>query len=95
MQPVDDLWVAEMRAHYGQDGTHVIIDAMPTADCDPDLAYFQQHVNAYIDNKPYTTIPIEAFSTEGHLHVNKEGMNILSNMVANQILALVRPAGGN
>jgi hypothetical protein len=101
--PPDPTWISDLRARYGQDGTRVLVDATPTAPCDPDLPYFQQQLNSLIDNAPYPTIPIDAFSTDGHLHVNHRGIAILSNMVADQIAAQIKaqipahapPGGGS
>jgi len=91
----DPAFVSGLRARYGQGGTQVLVDATPTAPCDPNLAFYKQHLDSFIDNKPYSTIPLSAFSTDGRLHVNHEGIGILSDMVAGQIIALAKPTGGN
>jgi hypothetical protein len=91
----DAPFIADLRSRYGQDGTQVIVDAMPTAPCDPNLAFYQQHLNSVIDDKPYPTIPLSAISTDGRLHVNHEGISLLSEMVARQIIALATPVGSN
>lgn len=93
--PPDPAWAADLRRRYSEGGTKVLIDATPTSPCDPSLPFFDQHLNAVIDNKPYRTIPIFAYTTDGHLHANKTGIDLISNMIADQIVALSQPTGGN
>jgi hypothetical protein len=83
----DSVWIDGLRKRYSTNGTRVIVDATPTVDCDRSLAFYQQHLNGLIDNTPYEPIPISSFSNDGRLHANQQGSQLLSTMVANQIIA--------
>ena len=85
--PPDPAWIASLRAHYGVDGTRVLVDATPTLACDPGLAFYQKHLDPLIDNSPYLPIDISNYSSDGRLHANSAGVITLSNMVASQIEA--------
>jgi len=91
----DLAFLSYMRAHYATGGTQVIVDAAPTPDCDPNLAYYREHVIPYVDNKPYLTLPISEFSNFGRAHPNDTGMPKVTAMVATQINALAHSGGDN
>ncbi len=85
--PPDARWVASLRSRYGVDGTQVLVDAMLTAPCDPNLEFFRKHIQGIVDNSSYPTIPIRDFGTDGHLHTNAAGTRLVSTMVAAQVQA--------
>jgi len=87
----DPAWINQLRQRYGTDGTRVIVDATPTVSCDPSLLFFQQHVNGLVDNSPYEPIPISSYSSDGRLHANRQGSELLSAMVGKQIVNLLNP----
>ena len=89
-EPPDPAFVAMLHKKYSVGGTRVLVDATPTAPCDPSLALYDERLNPLIDNAPYSTIPINALVNDGHIHVNAKGVILLSNMVADQILAVRR-----
>jgi hypothetical protein len=70
----------------------VLVDATPTPSCDPGLAYNRKVLPPLIDNNPYPTLPYDFYIKGDRLHVNERGIPILSNMVAEQILARMRQA---
>jgi hypothetical protein len=88
----DPGWIGSLRQHYGTNATRVIVDATPTVDCDASLPFFQQHLNGLIDNGPYQPISISNYSADGRLHANQRGSQLLSTLVATQILNQLNPA---
>ena len=92
-RPPDPIWIDQLRSRYAVDGTTVLVDATPTADCDPNLAFFQSHLNGVIDNAPYRPIPISSFIDNGRLHANQSGVRLISEMIATQIAAGQKPGG--
>jgi hypothetical protein len=91
----DLAFISYLRTHYATGGTHVLVDAAPTATCDPNLAYYREHVIEYVDNKPWPVLPLSAFSASPRLHVNDEGSPTVTAMVATQINTLAHSGGGN
>jgi hypothetical protein len=91
----DKRWIAGLRSKYQRNGTTVRVDATPVATCDPSLAFFQQHVPDVIDNH-LETLPIDAYTSDGRLHVNAKGSKLMSEMIAEQIVQQLQgpaPAG--
>jgi len=91
MRPPDPVWIAQLRTRYGIDGTTVLIDATPLADCDPSLSFYRQHLNSLIDNVPYQPIPVSSFVEEGRLHANQSGVRLISDRIADQIASRQNP----
>jgi hypothetical protein len=91
-RPPDLAWIGGLRSRYGVGGTRVLVDAAPTADCDASLGFFQQHLDGVVDNTPYQPIPVSSFVDNGRMHVNREGSQLISIMVANQIANQLPPA---
>ena len=89
----DIRWVAALRSRYGVNGTRVLVDATPTAPCDPNLKFFREHIQGVVDNSSYPTIPVTSFGTNGHLHTNAAGTKLISTMIAAQIKATLNVAG--
>ena len=85
--PPDPQWVANLRAKYAVGGTQVILDANPSPPCDATLPYIQAHLNPYIDNHPYPVLPVNVFVDHSRNHVNALGERLLSDMIADQVLA--------
>ena len=83
----DPAWLNGFRRKYGVDGTQVLVDATPTPSCDPGLSENRRILPPLIDNNPYPTLPYDFYIKGDRLHVNSRGVPILSNMVADQILA--------
>jgi hypothetical protein len=81
----DKRWIAGLRSKYGRDGTTVLVDATPVATCDPSLGFFKQHSPEVIDNR-LETLPIDAYTIDGRLHVNAKGSKLISVMLADQIV---------
>ena len=81
----DATWLAGLRKRYATAGTQVLIDAIPTADCDPNNAWNEAHLNGLIDNDPNLHFPYYAFTEEGLGHTNDLGSRLISSMLADQI----------
>jgi hypothetical protein len=93
----DPIWIAQLRTRYAVDGTTVLVDATPLADCDPNLAFFQQRLDPLIDNAPYQPIPVSSFIGEGRLHANQSGARLIADRIASQIAShqkAASPPGG-
>jgi hypothetical protein len=75
----------------------VLVDATPVPDCDPSLAFFQQHSSGVVDNR-IESLPVSAYTVDGRLHVNAKGSSLLTNILANQLadqMHLTLSAGGH
>ena len=83
----DPRWIEHLRSAYSTGGTTVLVDAIPTADCDPNIAWDDQHLRGIIDDYPLTHFPISAYTGEGLEHTNDLGSSLLSNLLADQITA--------
>lgn len=81
----DRAWVDGLRAKYGVGGTTVLMDATPMPPCDEQLAYFEQRLPGVIDNR-VETFPLDAYTTDGRLHMNAAGAARFSEQIAEQIL---------
>jgi hypothetical protein len=81
----DKKWIADLRSKYGRDGMTTLVDATPVATCDPSLSFFEQHSPEVIDNR-LETLPIDAYTIDGRLHVNAKGSKLISEMLADQIV---------
>ncbi len=77
--------LAALRKQYATGGTQVLIDAIPTADCDPNNAWNEAHLNGAIDNDPHLHFPFYAFTREGLGHTNDLGSRLISAMLADQM----------
>ncbi len=75
--------VRRFRSRYGIDGTSVLIDVSPAADCDQSLASYRDYIAGLTDNT-LTTLPIRDFSV-GDVHFSPEGEHYFSEIVADQI----------
>jgi hypothetical protein len=87
-------WIDELRHRYGVGGTTVLVDATPTADCDPSLAFYRQHLQGFIDNWPYPALPADSFTGGGRLHANALGVERISMLLADQIKVELRVRNG-
>jgi hypothetical protein len=97
-RPPDPIWIDRLRTRYSINGTTVLVDATPTANCDPNLPFFRQHLDSLIDNSPYAPIPVSSFIEDSRLHANQSGVRLISDMIAGQIAARespVPPFGGH
>ena len=84
-------YVAALRSRYSTPQTTVLIDATPTAACDPGLAFYNRVLPGLVDDIPYPTYPIGVFIKDNRLHMGPEGAALLSNMLADQILQRTHP----
>jgi hypothetical protein len=81
----DAAWLAYLRQRYGVGGTKVLIDVTPEPDCDETRGFYDaRFVPGLIDNK-LGTLPIALYANTGRLHVNDEGAQRISEMLADQI----------
>jgi hypothetical protein len=85
--PPDKAWVSALRSKYSNPGTTVLVDAMPLPDCDPDIAYFREHLAGIIDNQ-VVTLPVTDYYGGGR-HANPTGSALLSRMIGDQVMARV------
>jgi hypothetical protein len=86
--PPDPKWIQHLRTAYATPATTVLVDATPTPDCDPNNPYFAEHLRGLVDDYPLPHLPLRAYTDEGVLHTDAYGAGLLSNLIANQILAL-------
>ena len=84
-------YVAALRRRYSTPQTTVLVDATPTASCDPGLPYYSRVLPGMVDDTPYPTYPIGVFIKDNRLHMGSEGAVLLSNMLAEQILERMQP----
>jgi hypothetical protein len=81
------LSVEAFRHRYAVEGTQVLIDATPAADCDLGKKFYVEHTIGLIDNK-LEFHPISEFN-QGDVHPAGAGTVHVSNEAADQILALM------
>ena len=74
-----------MRQKYGVNGTRVIVNVAPVADCDDMKDAYGQALKGLHDN-PLEVLPIKMFNNQD-VHFTPEGAEHVSLGVANQILA--------
>ena len=79
------LWLAGLRSKYTIGGTQVLIDAIPTATCDPNNAWNEAHLDHVVDNDPHLHFPFYVFTEEGLGHTNDLGSGLISSMLVDQI----------
>jgi hypothetical protein len=78
--------VADFRERYGRDGTKVIVNLAPVADCDVLGPLYRRQTEGLHDN-PFEVVPI-AFFNQGDVHFSAEGSRYISVAAGRQILAL-------
>ena len=82
----DPAWVIALRARYTPRVPLVLIDATPSPTCDASLSYNRSVLSPIVDDVPYPAYPVSAY-VHGTGHMNADGATMLSNMLADQILA--------
>jgi hypothetical protein len=80
----DPEWVNGIRRQYGINGTHVIVNVAPVADCDDMKDVYLRDLKGLHDNS-LEVIPIGMFNSQD-VHFTSEGAEHVSTGVANQIL---------
>jgi hypothetical protein len=83
--PADFGWIDEARKRYSAQGVKVLVLVSPTPECDPQKAIYRE-LDAHVDGVS-TTLPLELFN-DGDRHYTREGSAVVSEMVAQKILAL-------
>jgi hypothetical protein len=81
----DANWVSGLRQKYGVNGTHVIVNVAPVADCDDMKDVYERALQGVHDN-PLEVLPIKMFNNQD-VHFTPDGAERVSLGVANQILA--------
>jgi hypothetical protein len=84
--PTDPEWLAGLRSKYGVNGTRVLINVAPVADCDDMKDVYERDLRGLHDN-PLEVLPIGMFNNQD-VHFTPEGAEHVSAGVAQQILAL-------
>lgn len=84
----DPEWVEGLRQGYGINGTRVIVNVAPVADCDDMKDVYLRDLKGVHDN-PLEVLPIGMFNNQD-VHFTREGAEHVSTGVANQILAVDR-----
>jgi hypothetical protein len=80
--------VAGLRRKYGVNGTQVIVNVAPVADCD-DMKDVYENVLQGVHDNQLEVLPIGMFNNQD-VHFTPQGAEHVSTGVANQILALQR-----
>jgi len=78
-------WVEEARRRYMAEGVTVLVTVSPIPECDPQLEMFRRDLAGHIDSE-VRTLPISLFN-DGNRHFTREGASVVSQMVAQEILA--------
>jgi hypothetical protein len=81
----DPQWVTGLRQKYGVNGTRVIVNVAPVADCDDMKDVYEQVLKGVHDNS-LEVLPIGMFNSQD-VHFTLAGAEHVSIVVANQILA--------
>ena len=81
----DPEWVDGMRHKYSVNGTRVIVNVAPVADCDDMVDVYERVLKGVHDNQ-LEVLPIGMFNSQD-VHPTLEGAQHISTGVANQILA--------
>jgi hypothetical protein len=84
----DPEWVAGLRRKYGVNGTRVIVNVAPVADCD-DMKDVYEHVLQDVHDNKLEVLPIGMFNSQD-VHFTLQGAEHVSAGVADQILAFQR-----
>jgi len=87
----DSAWVRSLRSKYTANGTSVLVDAIPTAFCDPNNAFDEVHLHGIVDDDPLPHFPFYAYTDDGLLHTNAYGSSLLSNLIADQLRQRMEP----
>ena len=77
-----------MRKRYGTDGTRVVVDISPMANCDRLQDVYRRQSEGLHDNA-FEVVPVSYFN-QGDIHFSAEGATYISTKIGNQILALER-----
>lgn len=81
----DPQWVAGLRRKYGANGTRVIVNVAPVADCDDMKDVYERVLQGVHDNQ-LEVLPIGMFNNQD-VHFTPQGAEQVSTGVANQILS--------
>jgi hypothetical protein len=84
----DPDWVSGLRQKYGVNGTHVIVNVAPVADCDEMKDVYEKVLTGVHDNQ-LEVLPIGMFNNQD-VHFTAAGAEHVSIGVANQIIAIER-----
>jgi len=79
---------ADFLRRYAVDGTRVIVDISPAADCDQNRFQYIQLTQGLTDNT-LEFLPIENFN-EGDIHYSPAGSKLISEQAADQLLSIIR-----
>jgi hypothetical protein len=81
----DPEWVGGLRRKYGVNGTRVIVNVAPVADCDDMKDVYERVLQGVHDNQ-LEVLPIGMFNNQD-VHFTPQGAEQVSTGVANQILS--------
>jgi hypothetical protein len=84
IQPIPE-WFQQVRKKYSVNGTRVFMNVAPFADCEPQRERYRAALNGLHDND-FTILPISFYNNED-VHFTPEGARVISQSVAQQILA--------
>jgi hypothetical protein len=82
---VNPDWVAGLRTKYGVNGTRVLVNVAPVADCDDMKDVYVRMLQGMHDNR-LEVLPIGMFNSQD-VHFTAEGAEAVSTEVGKQILA--------
>ena len=85
LHPPSRAWTNDLRARYGIDGTHVLVDVTPVPTCDPALPIYRTELTPGIVDNQLHTYPIDFYNQTGRLHMTPPGINAISAEIAAQI----------
>jgi hypothetical protein len=87
--PADFGWVEDARKRYSAQGVKVLVLVSPIPECDSQQAIFRE-LAAHLDGD-VVTLPIGVFN-DSDRHYTREGAEIVTDRVAQKVLALDRGA---
>ncbi len=88
--PADFGWIDEARRRYEAEGVKVLVLVSPIPECDSQREIYRE-LDTHVDGVS-GTLPLELFN-DSDRHYTAEGSGVVSDMVAQKILALDRVAG--
>jgi len=84
----DPAWIAGLRRKYSTNGTTVLVNVSPIADCEELAGAYERAVEGLHDNR-LERLPVGMFNDQ-ELHLTQEGAARVSGELAEQILAIER-----
>jgi hypothetical protein len=82
----DAGWIQHLRQRYGVGGTRVLVDVMPEPPCDATRSFYDAQLAPGMVDNQLGTLPLSMYANTGRLHVNDDGAQMVSLMIAAQIV---------